>query len=148
MINFFFSKSSFSNLDGVVLVLRTLALNVLKQSHIDIAIVEGKRTGEQQLKKYNTIINGKRITFCDGVKNRSKHQVPIDKKDDPNAKAEAFDFVCLIGGKVTYKIKYYYYIVGLMESEARRLGVNIRCGIWFKDKNGKPFEDGGHIEKC
>jgi hypothetical protein len=144
---FFYSKKSLSFLNEVDPLLKTLALNVLKYSYIDIAIVEGKRTDEQQLKKYNTRINGKRVTFCDGIKNRSKHQIPKNKKNDPNIKVEAFDFVCLIKGKITYDIKYYYYIVGLMESEARKLGINIKCGIWFKDKDGKPFEDGGHVEK-
>ena len=42
--------------------------------------------------------------------------------------------------KITYDIKYYYYIVGLVEEISRKLNIKVNSGIWWS------FEDGGHVE--
>lgn len=121
---FKFSKKSLQILSSVKVQLQDLMNEIIKVSKIDIGIIAGIRTAEEQNYIYNS-----QASKCDGYINRSKHQ-------DGNA----IDFICYKNNKITYNIKYYYYIVGLAEEIARKLNIKINCGIWWS------FEDGGHIE--
>lgn len=121
---FKFSKKSKDILSEVDKQLQDLMNEVIKVSKIDIGIIYGYRTAEEQ----NYIFNSQ-ASKCDGYIKRSKHQ---DKK--------AIDFICYKDNKITYDIKYYYYIVGLVEEISRKLNIKVNCGIWWS------FEDGGHVE--
>ena len=124
---FRFSKKSLDMLSNKVNPqLQDLMNRIIKVSKIDIGIIAGFRTAEEQNYIYNS-----QASKCDGYIKKSKHQ-------DGNA----IDFICYDNkdNKITYNIKYYYYIVGLAEQIARELNIKINCGIWWS------FEDGGHIE--
>ena len=121
---FKFSKKSLAILKTVDKSLQDLMNEVIKVSKIDIGIIAGYRTAEEQ----NYIFNSG-ASQCDGYVKKSKHQ-----------KKQAIDFVCYKNNKVVYDIKYYYYVVGLIEQIARQLNIKIQSGIWWS------FEDGGHVE--
>lgn len=121
---FKFSKKSLQILSSVKVQLQDLMNEIIKVSKIDIGIIAGIRTAEEQNYIYNS-----QASKCDGYVKRSKHQDGL-----------AIDFICYKDNKITYDIKYYYYIVGLAEEIARKLNIKINCGIWWS------FEDGRHIE--
>ena len=62
---FYYSKKSIEFLHEIHPQLKILALNVLRISNIDIAIVEGVRTLERQQTLYK-----RGVSFCDGIKNK------------------------------------------------------------------------------
>ena len=121
---FKYSKKSKDLLNGVDPQLKTLMNEVLKQSKLDIGITYGIRTAEEQRYIFDS-----GASRCDGVIKTSKHQLGL-----------AVDFVVYYKGKLTYNIKYYYYIVGLIEVISKQLNIKARSGIWWS------FEDGGHVE--
>jgi len=71
-----FGESSRNNMKNVRKELVQLANRVLKKSPHDFGIPRdgGKRTEEDQQRLYNTRVNGKRVTNCDGIKKLSYHQ--------------------------------------------------------------------------
>jgi peptidoglycan L-alanyl-D-glutamate endopeptidase CwlK len=73
---FKFGKSSRNNMEGIRKEIKILANRVLSKSVHDFGIPRygGIRTAETQKKLYDTKVNGKRITKCDGVKKLSYHQ--------------------------------------------------------------------------
>lgn len=73
---FNFGRNSRKNMIGVRRELVLLANRVLKKSQYDFGIPRdgGKRTDEDQLRLYNTKVDGKRITKADGIKKKSYHQ--------------------------------------------------------------------------
>ena len=121
---FKYSKKSLNILNKVDNRLRIIFYELIKITKIDVGITYGIRTLEEQQAIFN---NGK--SQCDGVKNVSKHQI-----------GQAVDFVCYKDNKYTTDIKYYYYVVGLIEKIALDLDIKIQSGIWWT------FEDGGHVE--
>lgn len=121
---FKYSKKSLERLSTIDKKLQDLFNEVIKISKIDIGISFGIRSLEEQQKVFND-----RKSMCDGIIKKSKHQDGL-----------AVDFICFVNSKLTYEIKYYYYIVGLCEEIARRLNIDVQSGIWWS------FEDGGHIE--
>ena len=121
---FKYSKKSLNILNTVDNRLRIIFYELIKITKIDVGIVSGLRTAEEQSGYFK---KGK--SQCDGYVNKSKHQL-----------GQAVDFVCYKDGKYTQDIKYYYYIVGLIEKITLDLDIKIQSGIWWS------FEDGGHIE--
>ena len=121
---FKYSKKSLNILNKVDEKLQLIFNELIRITKIDVGIVSGLRTAEEQIGCFK---NGK--SHCDGIKNKSKHQIGL-----------AVDFVCYKDNKITYDIKYYYYVVGLIEKIALDLDIKIQSGIWWS------FEDGGHVE--
>jgi len=71
-----FGKNSRDRLHGVREELILLANRVIAKSENDFGIPRdgGIRTIEDQQRLFNTLIDGKRVTKCDGIKKLSKHQ--------------------------------------------------------------------------
>lgn len=75
-----FSKRSLNNLVGVHPDLVRLMKASITDCPVDFTITEGVRSRERQKELYaqGRTQSGKKITNCDGIKVRSKHQIRID----------------------------------------------------------------------
>jgi peptidoglycan L-alanyl-D-glutamate endopeptidase CwlK len=98
----------------------------LAQGLMDISIIQGVRTREEQDRFYE--------------QGRSKVQWPDGKHNikDPGEKAKAVDAGPYINGKITYDHRHCCYLSGLVQGIGRSLGGKIRWGgNW--DQDGGPF---------
>ncbi len=128
---FKFSKRSLKNLNTVDSKLQLLAHEVLKITPYDFAITEGLRTTERQQELFKQNTPNKIITKCDGIKNKSKHQL-----------GKAIDIMVYDEhGAGTWEEKYYKEVALIFKQKAKELNINIKCGADFKN-----FFDGPHIE--
>ena len=130
---FEFGKLSKQYLAGVEPRLVELMKAVLKESGIKFVITCGIRTAEEQQRLYK-----EKKSNCDGVNHKSKHQANF------RGLSEAVDIAVIDltdKRKITWDIKYYYYIAGIFEAKAKAMGIKARWGGWFRG-----LEDGGHFE--
>lgn len=76
MAKFKFGKTSNKRMEGVNPLIVKMAHRVIAKSKVDFGIPRdgGRRTAERQNQLYNTLVNGKRVTKCDGYKKESYHQ--------------------------------------------------------------------------
>ena len=132
-MTYYFGKSSLAKLGTVDESLQEVMTIALATSPIDFGIISGLRTAEEQNKLFL-----KGASQRDGYDKRSKHQDRM-----------AIDFACYENGKITWEDKYYYTVIGVILSTAKRLGYEVRSGSdWdrdgdFSDNN---WNDLGHIE--
>ena len=139
---FKFSKRSLKNLNTVDSKLQLLAHEVLKITPYDFAITEGLRTTERQQELFKQNTPNKIITKCDGIKNKSKHQlgkaidimVYISEIDKTTNKPTGRN----IG---TWEEKYYREVALIFKQKAKELNINISWG-----GNWKSFKDCPHFE--
>lgn len=121
-----FGKNSLLKLKDVDLRLQDLCKRVLEESKIDFGICEGLRTA-----KYQQELFKKGASQCDGIKNKSKHQL-----------GKAIDFVVYKNGEMNWEdLSCYHYLGILFEVIAKEMDIKITWGGRFKWKF-----DGGHIE--
>lgn len=128
-----FGKISKQYLAGVEPRLVELMKAVLKESGIKFVITCGIRTAEEQQRLYK-----EKKSNCDGVNHKSKHQANF------RGLSEAVDIAVIDltdKRKITWDIKYYYYVAGIFEAKAKAMGIKARWGGWFRG-----LEDGGHFE--
>ena len=94
-----FGKGSLAALDGVHPNLVRVLKAAIANSTIDFTIVEGVRTEARQKSLYAQGRDGKGgkiVTYADGVKNKSNHQVKAD------GLGYAIDFAPYINGKIDW----------------------------------------------
>ncbi|NDV58057.1 M15 family metallopeptidase [Bacteroides sp. 519] len=91
-----FSKRSIKNLEGVHPDLVTVMHQAIKETPIDFTIVEGVRTVKRQKQLYaqGRTMPGMIVTYVDGVKKKSNHQLKAD------GYSYAVDIYPYINGKV------------------------------------------------
>ena len=114
------SKLSKKRLEGVDTKLKALIEEALDDSPVDFGIAwkGGKRTAKEQKQLYK-----KGVTTKDGYERMSKHQI-----------GQAVDVLPYVAGQVNLEEKYYYIIIGVVMSTAKRMGLNIRSGgDWDSD---------------
>lgn len=75
-----FSKRSLKNLEGVHPDMVRLMHEAIKNTPIDFTITQGVRTEAEQLALYSLgrTASGMIVTNCDGIRNKSNHQVKSD----------------------------------------------------------------------
>lgn len=133
-----FGKGSLSALDGVhpnlVKVLKAAIVN----SPIDFTIVEGVRTKsrQQQLYAQGRTAKGAIVTYADGVKNKSNHQVKSDSY------GHAVDFAPYINGKLDWNNHPNFKVIAdhIIKTGAS-MGIKIVAGFYWK----KPY-DPPHVQ--
>ncbi|EKB56583.1 M15 family metallopeptidase [Bergeyella zoohelcum] len=137
-----FSKRSLDNLKGVHPNLVKLMQEAIKDSPVDFTITEGVRTAKAQQEYYSwgrTKKNphtGKmtKVTYADGVKRKSNHQVKAD------GYGYAVDLYPFIDDKVQTRgddvIPALKEISDHIKATAKRLGINI---VWGGDWR-KPYD--------
>ena len=136
-----YSKRSIDNLKGVHPSLVTVMMEAIKKSPCDFTITEGVRTAERQKSLYaqGRTAKGGIVTYADGVKNKSNHQVKAD------GFGYAVDIYPYFDGKVQVSVKDVIprlkQITDHIKSVAMKLGVKLDFGIDWK----KPF-DPPHIQ--
>ena len=128
---FKFSQSSIKRLNTVDSKLQLLANEVLKITPYDFAITEGLRTVERQQELFKQNTSNKIITKCDGIKNKSKHQL-----------GKAIDIMVYDEhGAGTWEEKYYKEVALIFKQKAKELNINISWG-----GDWKSFKDYPHFE--
>ena len=93
----------------------------IKECPVDFGISYGERTVEEQIKLYKQgrSMPGKIVTYCDGVKNKSKHNYSPSK---------AVDVICYKFGKITWEPEYYKRVAIHVLKVATELGIKITWG--------------------
>ena len=141
MTKFHYGKKSMGELDTCDKELKLLCCEALIISPIDISIICGHRSKEEQFKlfKIGREKGDKRkvVTFADGYETQSKHNI------NPS---QAIDFAPYIDGKARFDDEYipqYEQIVKAFKDASLRLEIDIRCGADFEN-----LKDYGHIELC
>lgn len=111
-----------------------LALEAAKNSPYEFIVTCGHRSVEDQQKLYakGRTEPGKKVTNCDGVIYKSKHNYKPSK---------AFDIAVKINGKISWAVKYYKIVGAHFKAVADVLGIDISWGgDWTK------FPDFPHIQ--
>ncbi|MGX9985821.1 M15 family metallopeptidase [Soonwooa purpurea] len=140
-----FGERSLKNLDGVQEPLVSVLKKAITNSPVDFTVTEGLRSDARQKELYaqGRTKPGQRVTNRDGVKSISNHQDMADGKRD--GKGKAVDIYPFFLGQVQVNhkdtIKCLKAITDHIKKVAKELGVNITCGIDWKN----PF-DPPHIE--
>jgi peptidoglycan L-alanyl-D-glutamate endopeptidase CwlK len=111
-----------------------LAYEAEKDSPYEFLITCGHRTIEIQKELYaqGRTKPGKKVTYIDGEKKKSKHNYIPSK---------AFDFAVKINGEITWEENYYKEVGDHFKNVANKLGIKINWGGDFKK-----FKDYPHIE--
>ena len=151
MSEFKFSQRSLRRFKGVNPDLVKVIKLALKKSPVDITVVSGVRTAEEQNKLFK---DGK--SQKDGFRHKSRHQF-----------GEAIDIVPFVDGKISWKWAHIFKMADAVKAAADELGVRIRWGgSWTelsdqplsakalsdayvesrKSVGAKPFLDGAHFE--
>jgi len=114
--------------------LQLLAFEAVKESPYEFFITHGYRSITEQQKLYaqGRTVEGKKVTNCDGVKNKSKHN---------HLPAKAFDIAIKVNGEITWNEKYYKEMGAYFKGIAAKLGIKITWGGDFKN-----FKDLVHYE--
>lgn len=105
---------------------------------IDFTIIEGVRTTKRQQDIFaqGRTKPGKIVTYADGVKNKSNHQVKSD------GFGHAIDFCPYINGKLDWNNHNNFKIIAdHIVATGKRLGVKVTAGFYWK----KPY-DPPHIQ--
>lgn len=134
-----FSKSSLKRIEELKLPLQYLMFELIER--VDFTVTCGYRSPEEQDRLYNTIRNGKRVTYAKG--GQSKHNT---------WPSSAVDIVQYIRGKgVSFEVKQAYYLAGMTYMLVMELELTdiIRIGSdWDMDYdvNDQKLFDPYHIE--
>ncbi len=121
-----FSEKSKEKLSSCHPDLQRVLEAALKVSAIDFGISEGHRNKKDQDEAYRT--------------GKSKVQYPNSKHNStPSMAADVYAYVPSEGG-VTWKLKYYYYLSGVIFTVAKQLGIKLRWGGDF-NQNGNYSDD-------
>lgn len=105
---------------------------------IDFTIVEGVRTTKRQQDLYaqGRTAKGSIVTYADGIKSKSNHQVKSD------GFGHAIDFAPYINGKLDWNNHNNFKIIAdHIVSTGKRMGIKITAGFYWK----KPY-DPPHIQ--
>lgn len=136
-----FSEKSLKRMEGVHPKLRKLMELSIKDSPYDFMIVQGVRTAAYQNELYQQgrTKPGKKVTNCDGYKNKSNHQAKQD------GYGHAIDFAIYdpsIAGKIDWdNEKKYKAVAEHIKAIAKENNINVQWGgDWEK------FKDYPHIE--
>jgi peptidoglycan L-alanyl-D-glutamate endopeptidase CwlK len=133
-----YGKNSLLKLNGVHPSLLLVMMEAINDTPIDFSIVYGVRTTAEQQALYTQgrTKKGAIVTYADGVKNKSNHQIKED------GYGHAIDFCPYVNGKLDWdNISNFEKIVKHIKETANKLGVKITCGIDWK----KPF-DPPHVQ--
>lgn len=136
-----FGERSLKSLQGIHPNLVKVMQEAIKTSPIDFTITDGVRTLEQQKALYaqGRTKLGPIVTYADGVKNKSNHQVKAD------GYGHAIDLYPFFLGQIQLNhkdtIKNLRIIADHIQKVANQLGIKITRGIDWK----KPF-DAPHYE--
>lgn len=148
----YLSKRSIKNLETCDPELIDLVEEAITNCPIDFGISYGHRTQEEQFELYKKgreerghkwVLTdpSKKVTNIDGYEVMSKHN---------HSPSLAFDFICYVNGKVTWKEKYYVFVAGYIMGKAQELGINVTWGGNFDRDNDimekGTFNDLGHFE--
>ncbi len=123
-----YGKSSLQKLGLAHEALQSLFHWLIERSPYDIGISQTERSYEEQLENY-----------------RNRDSLTMDSRHLERP-AMAVDFFIYIGKQAVWDIELYAEVVELIKQGAAELGVPIRAGIDFRDADGNPWPDGGHIE--
>lgn len=116
-----FSKRSLDKLKGVDASLVKVMTKTLQQSPIDFCITQGLRTTQEE-EEY--VKEGKSCTM------HSKHLT-----------GKAVDIACIVGGKVTWDMRFYKEVADIAKSTAEGIGVKLTWGgDWHTLVDGCHFE--------
>ena len=128
------NKISQQRLQACDPILQLLAIEAAKESPYEFVITCGMRTIAEQQKLFaqGRTIPGKKVTNCDGVIKKSKHNYSPSK---------AFDFAVIINGELTWDEKYYNEMGEHFKKTAINFGLKISWG-----GDWKKFKDKPHIE--
>lgn len=122
------SKTSLDRLNGINPVLIKIVLEGIKESPYDFGIpaLGGIRTAEEQ----NALFN-KKVSKCDGYKNKSYHQ-----------SGKAFDIFVVVNRKATWDKKYYLSVARhLQKISKEKFNIDLE---WGGDWKG--FVDAPHFQ--
>lgn len=128
-----FSETSLKKLETCHPDLQKLMKSALSNSIIDFGISVGERNQKEQDEAYRT----------------GKSKLPYPKSKHNSNPSMAVDIFAFVNGKVTWELKYYYFIAGVVFTEAKRLGIKIRWGGNFNsnsDFSDDAFIDAVHFE--
>ncbi len=135
---FKFSRTSNERKATVHADLQRVLDEALRRSPIDFGITEGHRTTERQQELFaigRELRDGKwvevsrRVTNCDGVEKKSKHQ-----------SGEAVDLYAFVNGKASFDQAHLALVAGVVLSTAKDMGVDIRWGGTFGSKDLKGWD--------
>lgn len=124
-----FGNTSLNNLKGVHPNLIKVLKEAIKDTPIDFTIVEGVRTQERQQSLYaqGRTTKGSIVTYADGIKNKSNHQVKTD------GYGHAIDFAPYINGKLDWNNHSNFKIIAdHIVATGKKLGINITAGYYWK----------------
>lgn len=126
-MKFQFSQKSLNNMIGIDPKLIEIANLAISISYIDFGVPSdgGFRSVRTQREMYE-----KKVSQCDGVLKKSKHQ-----------EGKALDFYAYINGKASWDIKHLTIVAAALLEAARGLGYEIEWGGHWKS-----FRDYPHIQ--
>lgn len=127
------NKRSLDNLKGVHPLMVKLMHEAIKDCPIPFTITEGVRTESRQKQLYEQrTANGKRLTYCDGVINKSNHQA---KADGYGYAVDLYAEPINVNDIVNIKV-----IADHIKAIANRLNINIEWGGDWKMRDYPHFE--------
>ena len=133
-----FSKRSFDALKGVHPNLILVMTTAICDTPIDFTIVEGVRTAKRQQELYaqGRTKPGAIVTYADGIKSKSNHQIKTD------GFGHAIDFAPFVNGNLDWDNHNNFKIIAdHIVSTGKRLGIKIDAGFYWK----RPY-DPPHIQ--
>jgi peptidoglycan L-alanyl-D-glutamate endopeptidase CwlK len=115
-----FSNRSLERMNGIDPQLQQLMINAIAKSPIDFGIPEdgGLRTAKRQNELYRA-----RKSQLDGITKKSNHQ-----------SGRAVDVYAYLNGSASWDDVHLAIIAGVVLSEAKRMGLNVRWGGTFGSK--------------
>jgi len=119
------NETSLSKIHDCNSLLNVVAIEAAKESPYEFIITHGHRSVDEQKKLYakGRTEDGKKITNCDGVKNKSKHNyVP----------SRAFDIAIKIDDQITWDEKYYIEMGKHIKAIALKYNISLKWGGDFK----------------
>lgn len=122
------SKRSLSRLEGIESILIEIVKEAIKESPYDFGIPNdgGLRTAERQKELFN-----KKVSRCDGYKNKSYHQT-----------GKAFDIYAYVDGKASWNKLYLKLIARHIQKVAKdKFNTNLQWGGDWKN-----FKDMPHFQ--
>lgn len=131
-------QGSINALKGVYPNLILVISAAICDTPIDFTIVEGVRTTKRQQDLYaqGRTAKGSIVTYADGIKSKSNHQVKSD------GFGHAIDFAPYINGKLDWNNHNNFKIIAdHIVSTGKRMGIKITAGFYWK----KPY-DPPHIQ--
>jgi len=125
-----FGKGSLAALDGVHPNLVKVLKAAIANSPIDFTIVEGATivTGKKNLYAQGRDgKGGKIVTYADGIKNKSNHQVKAD------GYGHAFDFAPYVNGKIDWNDhSKFKKIADHIVNTGAKMGIKVVAGYYWK----------------